>query len=82
MPIMMTDTTESYVDYIDDVAWQQLVGGLLRDDRAEIISRHADEIFGGLGAGTHLYRVTGTAAAGRHRPVDWTMVIKVLTPNP
>jgi hypothetical protein len=82
MPIMTTDIAQSYVDYIDDVAWQQLVGKLLCDDRAEIISRHADEIFNGMGAGTYLYRVTGTAATGRGRPVDWTTVIKVLTLNP
>jgi hypothetical protein len=77
MPIMMTDTAESYVNYIDDVTWQRLVSTLLHSEEAEIISRHTDEIFVGVGAGTRLYRVTGTAA-GR-RPVQWTMIIKVLT---
>jgi hypothetical protein len=78
MPIMTTNIAESYVDYIDDVTWQGLVSALLHSEKAEIISRHADEIFVGVGAGTRLYRVTGTAA-GRQRPVQWTMIIKVLT---
>jgi hypothetical protein len=78
MPIMMTDTAKSYVDYIDDVTWQQLASALLQSEKAEIISRCADEIFVGVGAGTRLYRVTGTAT-GRRRPVHWTLIIKVLT---
>jgi Phosphotransferase enzyme family len=78
MPIMTTDTVESYVDYIDDATWQRLVSALLHSEKAEIISRHTDEIFVGVGAGTRLYRATGTAT-GRRRPVRWTMIIKVLT---
>jgi hypothetical protein len=76
---MMIDTVESYVDYIDDATWQRLVGALLHFESAEIISRSTEGIFVGVGAGNHLYRVTGTAATGRRRPVDWTVVIKVLT---
>jgi hypothetical protein len=75
---MTTDTVESYVDYIDDVSWQRLVRTLLDSENAEIISRHTDEIFVGVGAGTRLYRITGTAT-GRRQPVQWTMIIKVLT---
>jgi hypothetical protein len=75
---MLTDTVESYADYIDDATWQQLVGALLRSENTEIISRQADEIFVGVGAGTRLYRVTGTATS-RRRPVHWKMIIKVLT---
>jgi hypothetical protein len=78
MPIMIIDTVETYLDYIDDATWQRLVGALLQSENAEIISRHAHEIFVGVGAGTHLYRVTGTAT-GRRRPVQWTMIIKLLT---
>jgi hypothetical protein len=78
MPIMMTDTAQSYVDYIDDLTWRRLVSALLHSDKAEIISRHTDEIFVGVGAGTRLYRVTGTAT-GRRRPVHWTIIIKMLT---
>jgi Phosphotransferase enzyme family len=79
MPSVMTDTVESYVDYIDDATWQRLVGALLCSENAEIISRHNDEIFVGVGAGNHLYRVTGSAATGRRGPVDWTVVIKMLS---
>jgi hypothetical protein len=75
---MMIDTIDSYVDYIDDTTWQQLVCALLDSENAEIISRHTDEIFVGVGAGTRLYRVTGTAN-GRRRAVDWKIIIKVLT---
>jgi hypothetical protein len=71
-----------YIDYIDDAEWQRLVGVLLKFDGAEILSRHSKEIFTGIGAGTRLYRIAGTAAAGHRRPVDWTMVIKVLTLDP
>jgi hypothetical protein len=78
MPSMTTDIAESYVDYIDDVTWQRLVGAVLHSERAEIISRHTEQIFVGVGAGTRLYRDTGTAT-GRHRPAHWTMIIKVLT---
>jgi len=75
---MTTDIVESYVDYIDDATWQELVGALLRSENAEIISRHTEEIFVGVGAGTRLFRVTGTAT-GRRRPVHWKMIIKMLT---
>jgi hypothetical protein len=75
---MTTDTVGSYVDYIDDVSWQRLVRTLLHSENAEIISRHTDEIFFGVGAGTRLYRVTGTATSQR-RPVQWKVIIKVLT---
>jgi Phosphotransferase enzyme family len=75
---MLTDTVESYVDYIEDPIWQKLVGALLDSENAEVISRHTEEIFVGVGAGTRLYRVTGTAS-GRRRPIPWTMIIKVLT---
>jgi hypothetical protein len=70
---------ESYIDYIDDATWHQLVGALLGCDEAEIISRHSQEIFVGIGTGTRLYRVAGTAIDGGRRPVDWSMVVKVLT---
>jgi Phosphotransferase enzyme family len=69
----------SYVDYVDDATWQPLVGALLDSDRVEILSRHSQVIFVGIGAGTRLYRVAGTAADGGRRPVEWSMVVKVLT---
>ena len=68
-----------YVDYIDDATWQRLVGALLDSDGVEILSRHSREIFVGIGAGTRLYRVAGTAVNGGRRPADWSMVVKVLT---
>jgi Phosphotransferase enzyme family len=77
---MTTDIAESYVDYIDDVTWQRLVSVLLHLEKAEIISQHTEEIFVGVGAGTRLYRATGTAT-GRRRPVLWTIIIKMLTLN-
>jgi hypothetical protein len=76
--MMINDTIDSYVDYIEETTWQQLVCTLLDSENAEIISRDSQEIFAGVGTGTHLYRVTGTAAS-RRRPVDWTMIIKVFT---
>ena len=79
---MTIDTVDSYVDYIDDATWQRLVGALLNFDGAEILSRHSEEIFTGIGAGTRLYRVAGTATAGSRRPVEWTTVVKVLTLDP
>ena len=39
MPVMMIDTVDSYVDYIDEETWQQLVASLLYAHRAEIISQ-------------------------------------------
>jgi hypothetical protein len=74
----MIDSVESYVDCIDDATWQRLVGALLHTENAEIVSRHTQEIFVGVGAGTRLYRVTGTVS-GRRQPVHWTIIIKVLT---
>src|SRR5215207_2685554 len=68
---MMKDAG-SYLDYLDDATWQRLVGALLNLHGAEILSRHSKEIFTGIGAGTRIYRVAGTAAAGGRRPVDWT----------
>jgi hypothetical protein len=47
--------------------------------KVEILSRHSQEIFVGIGAGTRLYRVAGTAVDGGRRPVEWSMVVKVLT---
>jgi Phosphotransferase enzyme family len=79
---LMNRDASSYVDYIDDTSWQRMVGVLLDFDGAEILSRHSKEIFTGIGAGTRLYRVVGTAAAGRPQPVEWTIVIKVLTLDP
>ena len=78
----MTKGAGSYVDYLDDATWQRLVGALLNFDGAEILSRHSQEIFTGIGAGTRLYRVAGTATAGSRRPVEWTTVVKVLTLDP
>ncbi len=69
----------SYVDYLDDATWQRLVGVLLDSDGVEILSRHSQEIFVGIGAGTRLYRVAGKAVDGGRRPVEWSMVVKVLT---
>jgi Phosphotransferase enzyme family len=75
---MLMNDTESHVEYIDDAIWQRLVGALLDADGAEIINQHSQEIFVGIGAGTRLYRVTGTAVdAGR--PVPWSVVVKMLT---
>jgi hypothetical protein len=68
-----------YVDYIDDETWPPLVGALLDSNGVEILSRHSQEIFVGIGTGTRLYRVAGTAVDGGRRPVDWSMVVKVLT---
>jgi hypothetical protein len=76
---MLRDTGAHYLDYIDDTTWQRLVGALLDSDRAEIIGWHSQEIFVGIGAGTRLYRVAGTAFDGSRQPVDWSMVVKVLT---
>jgi hypothetical protein len=73
----MNDEGGSYVDYIDDATWQRVVGALLDSDGVEIISRQSPEIFVGIAAGTHLYRVAGTAGDGDRRPVDWSMVVKV-----
>jgi hypothetical protein len=39
MPVMMIDTVDSYVDYIDEETWQQLVASLLYAHRAGIISQ-------------------------------------------
>jgi hypothetical protein len=78
----MTKGAGCYVDYLDDATWQRLVGALLNFDGAEILSRHSQEIFTGIGAGTRLYRVAGTATAGSRRPVEWTTVVKVLTLDP
>jgi hypothetical protein len=69
----------SCVDYVDDATWQPLVGALLDSDRVVILSRHSQGIFVGIGAGTRLYRVAGTAADGGRTPVEWSMVVKVLT---
>lgn len=76
---MLRDTGAHYLDYIDDTTWQRLVGALLDSDRVEIIGWHSQEIFVGIGAGTRLYRVAGTAVDGRRQPVDWSMVVKILT---
>ena len=75
----MNDEGGSYVDYIDDATWQRVVGALLDSDGVEIISRQSPEIFVGIAAGTRLYRVAGTAGDGDRRPVDWSLVVKVLT---
>jgi hypothetical protein len=75
---MMKDA-RSYLDNLDDATWQRLVGTLLDSDGVELLGRHSREIFVGIGAGTRLYRVAGAAVNGGRRPVDWSMVVKVLT---
>ena len=75
---MITKDTGGYVDYLEDTTWQQLVAGLLGSDGIEVIGRHSEEIFVGVGTGTRLYRVIGTATDGG-RPVEWTLVIKVIS---
>jgi hypothetical protein len=76
---MLRDTGAHYLDYIDDTTWQRLVGALLESDRAEIIGWHSQETFVGIGAGTRLHRVAGAAVDGSRQPVDWSMVVKMLT---
>jgi len=76
---MNLKNTGGYVDYLDDTTWQQLVAGVLGCDGIEVISRHSEEIFVGAGAGTTLYRVSGTAAAVGRRAAEWSVVIKVLS---
>ena len=75
---MITKGTGGYVDYLEDTTWQQLVAGLLGSDGIEVIGRHSEEIFVGVGTGTRLYRVIGTATDGG-RPVEWKLVIKVIS---
>jgi hypothetical protein len=77
----VTSSNGDYLDHIPQSSWLQAVRTLLDDDGAEILTRRGEEIFVGIGAGTRVFRVTGTASVGRHRTVDWTMIVKILTQN-
>jgi hypothetical protein len=75
----MNVTEMTYPDRIDEADWQHVVAALLDSEHAQVISRHCDEIFVGAGAGTHVFRVVGTADTGGSRPVDWALVVKFFT---
>jgi hypothetical protein len=71
----------TYLQDLDDASWQQIARAALECDRAEVHTRRAEEIFVGIGAGTSVFRVTGTASAGHRGTLDWTVVVKVRTLN-
>jgi hypothetical protein len=65
----MSDSNESYLNYIDDATRERLVGALLYCDEAAVICRHSKEIDAGEGGGTRLYRVVCSAERNRGRLV-------------
>jgi hypothetical protein len=75
----MNAAETTYPDRIDEADWRQVVAALLDCEHAEVIRRHCAEIFVGAGAGTHVFRVTGTADTRETRPVDWAVVVKFFT---
>lgn len=67
------------LDVIGPAEWSGLVAAAVGSDRAEIVNWRGEQIFAGLGTGTRLYRVTGTAAVGSPGPVPWRMIVKFFT---
>ncbi len=74
-----TSGATSDLDVIGPAEWSDLVAAATGSDRAEIVDWRGDRIYTGLGAGTRLYRVTGTAAVGSPGSVEWTMIVKFFT---
>lgn len=69
--------TASDLARFDPATWADLVRAVVGDDDAELVSHAVEPIFIGIGTGTRLYRVTGTASTTP--PMDWSLVIKVFT---
>jgi hypothetical protein len=66
------------LDCVGEVTWQGLVESLLGSN-VEIISRKASKISTGMGAGTQIYRISGSARAAGLGLVDWGFVLKFLS---
>ena len=71
--------TSTHLDELEMETWTDLVRRLLDDDRAEVLEHHQEPIFIGVGTGTQLYRVAGSAGVGGSAPRAWSLVIKVFT---
>ena len=67
------------LDIIGPSEWSDLVAAAVGSDRAEVVDWRSEQIYAGLGAGTRLYRVTGTAAVGSPGSVPWRMILKFFT---
>lgn len=71
--------TATHLDEIGLETWTDLVRRLLDEDRTEVIERQQEPIFIGVGTGTQLYRVSGSARVGERAPRAWSLVMKVFT---
>jgi len=69
----------TYLQHIDEPSWQRIAQEVLDCERADILSRKAEEIFIGIGAGTRVFRVTGSSNTGHRGTRRWTVIIKVLS---
>lgn len=76
---MTTAQASSALEVIGDSTWCQLVGNLLGAAPSETLLGHTEKIFSGIGTGTEVFRVTGTARTAVRNAVGWTLVVKVLT---
>ena len=77
----MTATSEAMAGdlaSIDDARWPELVDALFDGNGSRMITRRCRAISTGAGAGTRIYRLTGTARDGRG-PLDWGFIVKFLS---
>ena len=74
----MTEPIVGDLSSIDEARWPELVDALLDGNGSRIVARRCVEIFTGAGAGTRIYRVTGTARDDRGL-TDWSFVVKFLS---
>lgn len=68
-----------HLDCLDDTSWREIVGRLLDSEPVEILDRRSQELLTGAGVGSRVFRVTGTAATTAKRPVDWALIVKLLS---
>jgi hypothetical protein len=76
--IKMTEPVVGDLASIDEARWPELVDALLDGNGSRIVARRCEETLTGAGAGTRIYRVTGTARDHRG-PIDWSLVVKFLS---
>ena len=60
--------TATHLDELGLETWTDLVRRLLDDDRAEVLEHQQEPIFIGVGTGTRLYRIAGSAGVGWDHP--------------
>ena len=78
---MTVPEAQPYVGQLPDSTWDRLVSELHGATATAVVVESSEQLWAGAGAGSSLFRVTGTARAGSGVSVDWSLVVKFLTPQ-